>query len=316
MADSVGWRRDSRPRSSTTLWPVSTTSSLRIGGRLPKGHREINARLLLDLGVHPGARLLDCTCGIGTQALPLALRGYRVLGTDISAAAIARAQQEAGKRDIPVDFAVCDVRNVGRLVPARFEAVFACDNSLAHLLTEDDRLGALRSIRTCLVPGEVFLASLRHHDRLSRERPSGVVPVTYTSEGRRRIVGQAWQWSETGGTILVTLFILKENQDGWSCPLWTTCSRAWHRADMERALLAAGFDGGTWHSTDDSGYYQRIVTARATQSHRSLARRSLFRMARNRTITDVWGHRPYVASGRKRHRLPFATIGCREETRA
>ncbi len=126
-----------------------------------KGHGEIDARLLLDLGVHPGARLLDCTCGIGTQALPLALRGYRVLGTDISAAAIARAQQEAGKRDIPVDFAVCDVRNVGRLVPARFEAAFACDNSLAHLLTEDDLLGALRSIRTCLVPGGVFLASLR-----------------------------------------------------------------------------------------------------------------------------------------------------------
>ena len=30
----------------------------------------------------PPASVLDCTCGIGTQALPLAALGYRVTGTD------------------------------------------------------------------------------------------------------------------------------------------------------------------------------------------------------------------------------------------
>jgi glycine/sarcosine N-methyltransferase len=226
-----------------------------------KGHGEIIGRLLLDFGVRPEARLLDSTCGIGTQALPLALRGYRVLGADISAAAVARARQEAGRRDIAVDFAVCDVRELGRLVPYRFDAILACDNSLAHLLTEDDLVGALRSIRTCLRTGGVFLASLRDYDELSRERPTGVVPVTYASEGRRRIVGQAWQWMEAGEIVLITLFILKESQDGWSCSVWTTRSRAWHRADIEAALSGAGFDRVGWHSTDDSGYYQPIVTA-------------------------------------------------------
>lgn len=226
-------------------------------------HGEIIRRLLLDLGVHPGDRLLDCTCGIGTQALPLALLGYRLLGADISGAAIARARQEAEKRDIAADFAVCDVRDVARLAPPDFEAVLACDNSLAHLLTEDDLLAALRSIRICLRTNGVFLASVRDYDELSRERPSGVVPVTYTSNGRRRIVGQAWEWTETGETLLVTLFILQESHDGWSCSLWPTRSRAWHRADMEGALSAAGFDGVAWHLTDDSGYYQPIVTARA-----------------------------------------------------
>lgn len=226
-----------------------------------KGHGEIIDRLLLDLGVRPGARLLDSTCGIGTQAIPLALRGYDVLGADISAAAIARARQEAGKRDIAVDFAVCDVRELGQLGRYRFDAALACDNSLAHLLTEDDLVAALRSIRTCLRTGGVFLASLRDYDELSRERPTGVVPVTYRSEGRRRIVGQAWQWMEAREAVLVTLFILKESQDGWSCSLWTTRSRAWHRAEIDTALGAAGFDRVGWSSTDESGYHQPIVTA-------------------------------------------------------
>ncbi|MGZ8602705.1 MAG: class I SAM-dependent methyltransferase [Actinomycetota bacterium] len=227
-------------------------------------HGEITGRVLLDLGVRPGARLLDCTCGIGTQALPLALRGYRVLASDVSTAAVARARREAAERDIALGFAVCDVREVGRSVSSAFDAVIACDNSLPHLLTQDDLLAALRSIRRCLPVGGVFLASIRDYDELSRERPTGVVPVTYSSNGRDRIVAQAWRWSEDGETVLIRLFIVEETDDGWSSTVRSTRYRALHRAEMDAALTAAGFDGVAWHSTEDSGYYQPIVTARAT----------------------------------------------------
>jgi 2-polyprenyl-3-methyl-5-hydroxy-6-metoxy-1,4-benzoquinol methylase len=36
-------------------------------------------------------RVLDCSCGIGTQAIGLALRDWTVTGTDLSAEAVARA---------------------------------------------------------------------------------------------------------------------------------------------------------------------------------------------------------------------------------
>ncbi len=42
--------------------------------------------------------LLDCSCGIGTQAIGLALRGYKVHGTDVSPAAVKRAEKEAKKK--------------------------------------------------------------------------------------------------------------------------------------------------------------------------------------------------------------------------
>ena len=42
--------------------------------------------------------LLDCSCGIGTQAIGLAKREYLVTATDLSAASIQRAKREAESR--------------------------------------------------------------------------------------------------------------------------------------------------------------------------------------------------------------------------
>ena len=50
-----------------------------------------------DLGPGPH-RVLDCSCGIGTQAIGLALAGHRVVGSDLSPVAAARATQEAAAR--------------------------------------------------------------------------------------------------------------------------------------------------------------------------------------------------------------------------
>lgn len=109
----------------------------------------------------------------------------------------------------------------------------------------------------------MFIASVRDYDALSVDRPGGIPPVTHHSQGRRRIVGQAWQWSEDADSVSVRLFILQEKQGGWSCSVWTTLYRAWRRAELASALVMAGFDGATWHPTEESGYYQPIVTARA-----------------------------------------------------
>jgi 2-polyprenyl-3-methyl-5-hydroxy-6-metoxy-1,4-benzoquinol methylase len=106
-------------------------------------------------------RLLDCTCGIGTQALPLAKLGYLVTATDVSRAAVHRARAEATARETDVDFACCDVRNVRDHVSGEFDVAISCDNALPHLLTDGDLRRALRSVRACLRPGGLLLASLR-----------------------------------------------------------------------------------------------------------------------------------------------------------
>jgi len=94
------------------------------------------ARLIRD--ALPNAHdVLDCSCGIGTQAIGLARHGFRVRGTDPSAGAIERARREAERLGVTVPFAVADFRDLSA-VPGEFDVVISCDNAISHLLEPAD----------------------------------------------------------------------------------------------------------------------------------------------------------------------------------
>lgn len=90
--------------------------------------------------------VLDCSCGIGTQAIGLALRDYTVHATDLSPAAVARAEVEAAAQGASLTFGVADFRALDRQMAARFDVVLTCDNALPHLLDEKDLSVAVRNI--------------------------------------------------------------------------------------------------------------------------------------------------------------------------
>jgi len=48
-------------------------------------------------GFDRSARILDCACGIGTQAIGLAALGYCVTASDLSEGALAEAKKRAEK---------------------------------------------------------------------------------------------------------------------------------------------------------------------------------------------------------------------------
>jgi glycine/sarcosine N-methyltransferase len=52
-----------------------------------------------ECGTPHAVRVLDCGCGIGTQALGLASRGFRIMGSDLSPSSIERARAEAERED-------------------------------------------------------------------------------------------------------------------------------------------------------------------------------------------------------------------------
>src|SRR5437667_12250323 len=118
------------------------------------------------------ARILDAACGIGTQTLPLAVRGFRLVARDLSPAAVVRLQREADARGLVIDAAVADMRQVGSSVVGSFDVVLAFDNSVSHLLTDDDLRGALREFLGLLRPGGVFLCSVRDYDKGQRGEPA------------------------------------------------------------------------------------------------------------------------------------------------
>lgn len=139
-------------------------------------------------------RILDCACGIGTQALGLATLGFRVTRSDLSTGAIERARAEALKRDLNLSLCVADILQLNTVPESGFDAMICLDNALPHLSSEEHLARAASEIRAKLRAGGTFLASIRDYDRLIVERPAIQGPAFYSDEGRRRIVFQLWDW--------------------------------------------------------------------------------------------------------------------------
>jgi SAM-dependent methyltransferase len=138
--------------------------------------------------------VLDVSCGIGTQALGLAQRGFVVTASDLSVGAISRAKTEAQRRALQIDFSVCDMRAVHDHHRRQFDVVISGDNSITHLLNDDDLLRALRQMYACTRPGGGCLLTVRDYDR--EERGSGLVkPYGVREEGGKRyVIFQVWDF--------------------------------------------------------------------------------------------------------------------------
>ena len=69
--------------------------------------------------------ILDVACGIGTQSIGLARKGFAVTASDLSARAIDRAKVEARQRGVEIDFSVCDMRAAHEYHGRQFDVVIA-----------------------------------------------------------------------------------------------------------------------------------------------------------------------------------------------
>jgi SAM-dependent methyltransferase len=205
-------------------------------------------------------RILDCSCGIGTQAFGLARLGHHVMGTDISPAAIQRARTEASKLGLNVDLAVADMRSMDDL-PGPFDAVLSFDNSIAHLVTDADLAFAFSNVLGLLRPGGVFLASMRDYDTAVRTRPTGTMPRRIVDSLGERVYVQTWDWSEDSRFYDLRLFVLKRSGEAWSARPLETRIRAYTRAEITTELEKTGFSSSEWMFHDQSGYYQPVLMA-------------------------------------------------------
>jgi len=213
----------------------------------------------LDLDMHLDLpSLLDCSCGIGTQSLGLATRGWDVTATDISPHAVERCQREADKRGINVSAHVVDMRKLADL-SGRFDVVLSCDNAVPHLLGKWDLLAALRGMYARLVVGGLVVIGLRDYDLLRQERPRST-PVRVL-DGGERLVFQVWDWDKAGEIYGLKHFLVQRRDGIWHTQCNETRYRAMTRVELTVALETAGFEEIEWQSTTESGHFEPLVTA-------------------------------------------------------
>ncbi len=209
-------------------------------------------------------RVLDAACGIGTQAIGLAQRGHQLTGTDLSAAAVARARKEAARLGVEISTQVADLRELTEAVSGPFDVVCVLDNALPHLEGEGEVSAALDRLAAVLTPGGVFLASVRDYDAMLRDRPRVEAPRVIDEPDGHRVVFQVWDWAADGGSYRLHLYFVRY-RDGRGADTRVFTSRYWPltRARLEGLLDRAGFTRVAWHETEATGFHQPIVSARA-----------------------------------------------------
>jgi SAM-dependent methyltransferase len=231
---------------------------------------EILDRLIADRLGPPPRRVLDCSCGIGTQAIGLAGRGYRVHGTDISPAAIDRARREAARLGVPLTTGIADLR-VLDTVAGSFDVVLSCDNAIPHLLTDDDLRRAARGMWSKLRDDGLLVVSMRDYDDLLAQKPRAELPRVFDRPDGRQIAFQVWDWASDAPTYTVHQFIVRQlgplDEAGgpggaWQTDHQATVYRALRRDELADIIREAGFRELGWHRPAETGYYQPILTGR------------------------------------------------------
>ena len=98
-------------------------------------------------------RALELGIGTGRIALPLAQRGVRVHGIDLSAAMVARLRAKPGAEDIDVtigDFATTTVEGT-------FSVAYLVFNTIMNLTTQDEQVACFQNVAAHLEPGGCFV---------------------------------------------------------------------------------------------------------------------------------------------------------------
>lgn len=204
--------------------------------------------------------ILDCACGIGTQALGFASLGHHVVASDLSPAEVRRAEREARIRALDIRFCVSDMTALREIPGTDFDVVAALVNALPHL-TPGQLSQAIRAIASKLNSGGLFIASIRDYDLLLRQKPTMQEPAFFGSEGTRRIVHQVWDWIEAAKYKL-HLYITIQTGQQWKTHHFISEYRCLMRQELSDVLRSTGFQEPIWLMPTESDYYQPLVLAR------------------------------------------------------
>lgn len=216
-------------------------------------------RLFQENGFDKTAHILDCACGIGTQAIGLAALGYRVTASDISEGALAQARERSEGKQLRIPFVQADFCALEEAFSEEFDIVIAMDNALPHMLTGNALGSAVRSIAGRLKQGGMLVASIRDYDALLLTKPPYSPPYIHRTGEGQRVAFQTWQWE--GEHYRLVQYII-EDDDSLQISRFACEYRAVRRDEMTSLLLDNGWIDVKWLFPEETGFYQPIVIAK------------------------------------------------------
>ena len=106
---------------------------------------------------NPEMKILDVGCGTGRHAISLATKGYKnIIGIDLSPSMISVAKKVAQEKSVPVDFSVCDARELP--FEDEFDAALClCEGAFGLLENDTENYKVLKAVHRSLKKGGIFI---------------------------------------------------------------------------------------------------------------------------------------------------------------
>ena len=216
-------------------------------------------KMFSECGFNRDAQILDCACGIGTQAIGLASLGYQVTASDISDGELAEAKERAEKNAVQIRFEHADFCALSDTFQVQFDIVIAMDNALPHMLSSDALEKAISSIAAQTRQGGIIVASIRDYDSILAEKPSYSPPYIHKTEKGQRVSFQTWGWKDENYRL--TQYII-DDEESLRISKFECEYRATRREEFTRLFLANGCYDVVWKFPEETGFYQPIVVAK------------------------------------------------------
>ncbi len=155
---------------------------------------EQNEEVLKDAG--PRARILNCSCGIGTFAIALAKLGYEVSGSDGSPGMIEQAELAIRRTNVRVPLTCCTWEDLPAHVTGPFDLVFCLGNSIGHTRNGEEMFRSLQGMRAVLRSGGKLVIDSRNWEQIRKEKPR-FTPCQWRERfGQRCLPIYVWNFPE------------------------------------------------------------------------------------------------------------------------
>lgn len=105
-----------------------------------------------------GGPVLELACGTGRITVPMAKKGLRITGLDISTSMLVHAAQKSAAEGVVIEWVHADCRDFD--LPEHFSLVLFPFNSIAHLHDLEDIESCFACVRRHLKPGGRFILDI------------------------------------------------------------------------------------------------------------------------------------------------------------
>jgi len=206
-------------------------------------------------------RVLDASCGAGTQAVSMAQLGFKVVAADPSQGMLKKAQETAHTYNVhdKMTFVESDFLHLPDCVTGPFDAIVSKGNALPHLLLDDEIESTLLIFYELLRPGGTLVIGMRDFAPFMEDRPRFIPGFINNDDNHEFITFDVWEW-EDGPPVIATqnLFIVKGQGKDYSALKRQVAFRPLSTDEVKVVLLEVGFED----ITDQPDRSERVLVAR------------------------------------------------------